>query len=48
MAEAYYSKGLSLYELGHHQEAIRNFDALFDTDQMMQKLIMLKDFLYTN
>ncbi|WP_371254297.1 tetratricopeptide repeat protein [Orientia tsutsugamushi] len=48
LAEAYVNKGMALKALAQHQKAIEIFDKLLDMNQIWQKLIILKDFLYTN
>ncbi|KJV70295.1 tetratricopeptide repeat family protein [Orientia tsutsugamushi str. TA763] len=44
-AEAYCNKGVCLYELGQYQEAIENYDLAISINLIMQKLIIIKDFV---
>ncbi|KJV51813.1 TPR repeat family protein [Orientia tsutsugamushi str. Gilliam] len=47
-AEAYVNKGMALKALAQHQKAIEIFDTAIRYEPIWQKLIILKDFLYTN
>ncbi|KJV70338.1 tetratricopeptide repeat protein [Orientia tsutsugamushi] len=40
--EAYYNKGIALLNLGDIHCAIKNCDMLLDTDQIIQKHIIIK------